>query len=68
MMEDSFEKARRTFFGAAGTSPEMSASSADFFKPRNEIPPQEITSPSSDQHEVALPLALSLHEKGDLNF
>lgn len=65
-MEDSFEKARRAFFGTARTSPEMSASSGDFFQPRNELPPQEVSAASSEQHEAAQALVLTPHELAGL--
>jgi hypothetical protein len=55
-MEDSFEKARRAFFGSETTTPEMSASSDDFFQPQNRIPPQEIVGPSLEKYEAAQPL------------
>jgi hypothetical protein len=65
-MEDSFEKARRSFFGNATTRPEMSASSAEFFQPRNEIAPQEVTGASSEPLEAAPAFALSTQRLGDL--
>jgi hypothetical protein len=52
-MEDSFEKARREFFGSGRTSPEAGASSAEFLQPRNEIAPQEVAGASSEQREAA---------------
>jgi hypothetical protein len=36
MAEDMFEKARKAFFGTGKTTPNLSASPAEFLKPRNE--------------------------------
>jgi hypothetical protein len=36
MAEDMFEKAREAFFGTTETSPQSSASSGEFLKPRDE--------------------------------
>jgi hypothetical protein len=47
--EDMFEKARAAFFGTARSSSRSNASSSDFFKPRSEPPPKEVTNPSSDK-------------------
>lgn len=52
-MEDSFEKARREFFGIARTSPEVGASAGEFFQPRNEIAAQEVAGASSEEREAA---------------
>src|SRR5580700_3090164 len=38
MAEDSFEKARKAFFGTATTTPRPSVSPAEFLKPRNKAP------------------------------
>jgi hypothetical protein len=65
MEEDSFEKARRAFFGTAKTSPEANASSADFFQPRNELPSQEVAGPSSQPQETVQPLVLAPHGLAD---
>jgi hypothetical protein len=57
-MEDSFEKARRAFFGDAKTAPEASASRAEFF--------QEVTGTSSDQPEADVSLVLAPRELAGL--
>jgi hypothetical protein len=41
MAEDSFEKARKAFFGTVTTSPKPSVSPAEFLKPRNQAPQYE---------------------------
>ena len=66
MMEGSFEKARRAFFGDAKTSPEASASSAEFLQPRNEAASQEVTGASSGQSEAAVSLVLTPRELAGL--
>jgi hypothetical protein len=38
MAEDSFEKARKAFFGTATTTPRPSVSPAEFLNPRNKAP------------------------------
>lgn len=67
-MEDSFEKARREFFGSARTSPEAGASAAEFFQPRNEIASQEVTGASSEEHEATQAFAPNPQELADLEF
>ena len=53
MAEDSFEKARKAFFGTGETTPKPSASPAEFFKPRNAPLTKKPPSPSSDEHAGA---------------
>jgi hypothetical protein len=65
-MEDSFEKARREFFGTARTSPETGASSAEFFQPPNEIAPREVTGASSEHHEAGQAFVLAPQGLADL--
>jgi len=65
-MEDSFEKARRAFFGTAKTSPEAGASSAEFLQPRNEIAPQEVTDTSTHQLEGVESLVVTPRELAGL--
>jgi hypothetical protein len=65
-MEDSFEKARRAFFGTPRTSPEMSASSAELFQPRNELPTQEVADASLEQSETVQAFVPTPHGLADL--
>ncbi len=53
MAQDMFEKAREAFFGAPKTSPEPSAPSVEYLKPRNEPSLEDVNGPSPKERRAA---------------